>query len=50
MNQELKEVIIALVMELDGAGLIITDQDAIEEELENISQFIESNLEVKNEN
>ena len=47
MNKKLKEALIEFLMEMDGAGLIITDQDVVEDGLEKISFYLEETFEVK---
>ena len=42
MNDELRDSIMELLLELDGSGLVITDQDTIEDTLDSLSDFIES--------
>ena len=47
MDKKLKEALIEFLMEMDGAGIAIADQDLVEDELEKISFYLEETFEVK---
>lgn len=46
-NQDLYEFIIAMLEELDGGGMYITDQDLLEKTINSLSDFIENNIQIK---
>jgi len=39
MNEEIKQYLLEVIAMLDGAGLVITDEDLIDEGLEELSQL-----------